>query len=134
MVKIIINADGVIFGRLCSFAAKKALEGNEVIIVNSEKSIITGNKKNIIERYSSIRKKGGHSLKGPKYSRVPSKMLKRAIRGMLPDFREGQGKLAFKRIKSYDNIPKEFEKEKMIKMESPNKIKYMDVEELSRLI
>ena len=55
--KIIIYATGAVFGRLCSFAAKNALEGNEVIIVNSEKTIITGNKKNIIDEYGEIRKK-----------------------------------------------------------------------------
>jgi len=33
---MIINADNLIVGRLASFAAKKALMGEEVIIVNSE--------------------------------------------------------------------------------------------------
>lgn len=132
--KTIIDATGSIFGRLCSFAAKKALEGNEVIIVNSEKTAITGNKQNIIEEYGEIRKKGGHSLKGPKYSRVPYKMLKRGIRGMLPDFRKGIGKQAFKRIKCYDGIPKEFENKRTIKMPILKKVKYIGLEELSERI
>lgn len=132
--KTIIDATGTIFGRLCSFAAKKALEGNEVIIVNSERTVITGNKKNIIEEYGEIRKKGGHSLKGPKYSKVPYKMLKRGIRGMLPDFRGGIGKQAFKRVKCYNGIPKELENEKIIKMPILKKVKYIRLEELSERI
>ncbi|MEK6873114.1 MAG: 50S ribosomal protein L13 [Nanoarchaeota archaeon] len=132
--KTIIDATGAIFGRLCSFAAKKALEGDDVIIINSERTVITGNKKNIIEEYGEIRKKGGHSLKGPKYSRVPYKMLKRGIRGMLPDFRRGIGKQAFKGVKCYNGIPKELENEKIIKMPILKKVKYIGLEELSGLI
>ncbi len=45
MAKIIINAENGSFGRVASFAAKQALLGNEVTVVNSEKAIITGNKK-----------------------------------------------------------------------------------------
>ena len=131
--QIIIDADGAIFGRLCSFAAKKVLEGSEVIIVNSEKSIITGNKKNIIGEYGELSKKGGHSLKGPKYSKIPHKILKRGIRGMLPDFRKGIGKQAFKRIKCYDDLPEEFKNKKTINMKE-KKLKYITVEEISRLI
>ena len=48
--KIIIDANGAVFGRLCSFAAKKALEGDEVIIVNSENAIMTGNKSDLIQK------------------------------------------------------------------------------------
>ena len=98
MSKIIIDGNGAVFGRICSFAAKRALEGNEIIVVNSEKTIMTGNKKDIIAKYSAIRKKGGHSQKGPKLSNVPHMILKRAIRGMLPDHRKGQGKETLKRI------------------------------------
>lgn len=132
--RIIINAKGAIFGRLCSFAAKKALEGNEVIVLNSEEAIISGNKKNIIERYTKLRKKGGHSLKGPKYSRSSYKILKRGIRGMLPDFRKGQGKEAFSRLRCYNGIPIEFENEKMLEISAPKKIKFISIKELAERI
>ena len=69
--KIIIDANGAIFGRLCGFAAKTALKGEEVIIVNCEKALITGNKKNIIEKYKKLREKGKSSQKSPKYVRIP---------------------------------------------------------------
>ena len=134
MVRIIIDGNGAIFGRICSFTAKKALEGNEVIIVNSEKTIMTGNKKDTIAKYSSIRKKGGHSQKGPKLSNVPHRILKRAIRGMLPDHRKGQGKETLKRIKCYDGMPEEFKEEKMMKVNAPKKLKFMELKELASKI
>jgi len=134
MAKIIINGTGAVFGRICSFAAKKALEGNEIIILNSEKTIISGNKKDIISKYKEIKAKGGHSQKGPKYSNIPYKMLKRGIRGMLPDHRRGIGKQALLNIKCYDGIPKEFENEKMIQINAPLKNKYIELKELSEKI
>ena len=134
MARIIIDGNGAVFGRICSFTAKKALEGNEVIIVNSEKTIMTGNKKDTIAKYSSVRKKGGHSQKGPKLSNVPHRILKRAIRGMLPDHRKGQGKETLKRIKCYDGIPEEFKEEKMMKVNAPKKLKFMELKELASKI
>ena len=134
MARIIIDGNGAVFGRICSFTAKKALEGNEVIIVNSEKTIMTGNKKDTIAKYSSIRKKGGHSQKGPKLSNVPHRILKRAIRGMLPDHRKGQGKETLKRIKCYDGMPEEFKEEKMMKVNAPKKLKFMELKELASKI
>jgi len=131
MAQIIIDAEESVFGRLCSYAAKQALEGNEIIIVNSEKAIISGNKTEIFEKFKVLRAKGGHSQKGPKYSKVPFMMLKRGIRGMLPDFRKGQGKQAFQRIKCYDGIPEEFKNKKIIKLEIQRPKKYTQLKELS---
>jgi len=133
-MKIIIDANHGIFGRLCSFAAKKALQGDEVVIVNSEKAVISGDKKDIIAKYVRLKEKGGSSLKGPKYSRIAYKMLKRGIRGMLPDFRKGQGKEAFSRIRCYNGIPKEFENEKMIKSGKAKPRKYIELGELAKRI
>jgi len=134
MEKIIINGKGAVFGRICSFAAKKALEGNEIIILNSEKTIISGNKKDIIAKYRGIRAKGGHSQKGPKYTNIPYRMLKRGIRGMLPDHRRGIGKQALLKIMCYEGIPKEFENEKMIQITAPLKNKHIELKELSEKI
>jgi len=59
--------------------------------------IITGNKKNIEEYYESKRKRVGSTLKGPKISRTSEKIVKRTIRGMLPNYRTGRGREALKR-------------------------------------
>jgi large subunit ribosomal protein L13 len=130
MAEIIIDGSGAVFGRLCSFTAKKALEGSEIVIVNSEKVIITGNKKDTIEKYRVLKAKGGHSQKGPKHGRVAFMLLKRGIRGMLPDHRRGIGKQAFLRIKCYDGVPEEFKDKKMMKISAPQKLKYIELKEL----
>jgi len=134
MSRLIIDGSGAVFGRICSFAAKRAIEGGEVTIVNSEKTIMTGNKKDLIAKYSDIRKKGGHSQKGPKLANVPFRILKRSIRSMLPDHRRGQGKEALKRIKCYDGIPIELKDEKMMKINAPKKLKFMELKELASKI
>jgi ribosomal protein L13 len=45
------------------------------VIVNSEKSVITGRKNTSIEKYKTLKSKGGSAQKGPNYSRIPYKML-----------------------------------------------------------
>ena len=131
MARFILDANEAIFGRLCVFAAKKALEGNEIIIVNSNNAIITGNKKDIIEKYKKLIDKGGSSQKGPKYIKLPYKMLKRGIRGMLPDHRRGIGKQALSRVKCYNELPKEFENEKKIKSGKIKPKKFIKLKELA---
>ncbi len=130
MTRIIIDGTGAVFGRLSSFAAKKALEGNELVVVNSDKVIITGSKSNVSEKYRKLRAKGGHSLKGPKISKSPEILLKKGIRGMLPDHRRGIGKEAFKRVRCYKGVPEELKKEKMLRINAPKKLKYIELNEL----
>ena len=129
--KIIIDGEGSILGRLCTYIAKEALQGNEIIILNSEKVIITGNKANIIKKYKTLRGLGGTTQKGPYFPKRPFMILKRAIRGMLPSHREGVGREAFKRIICHEGIPKEFEKEKIIKIKTTKPEKFIDLKELS---
>jgi len=128
--RMIINAKGAVFGRLCSYAAKQALLGKEVVVVNSEKAVISGNKNEIIARYKGLRDKGGFSQKGPRVSKSPYRLMKRGIRGMLPDFRSGQGKLAFARVKCYEGVPAEFEEKEMIKIKKQMPVRYIELKQL----
>ena len=132
--KIVIDAEGEIFGRLCSFAAKQALEGNDIIILNCEKSIISGDKNGIIAKYRVARSRGGHSGKGPHHSKIVHHLMKKSIRGMLPDFRWGEGRAAFLRIKCYEGIPKEFEKEKAIKLKTNKPNRYIQLKEVADVL
>ena len=54
--------------------------------------------------------------------------------GMLPDYREGRGKLALKRIKCFSGMPAEYEKEKMIKAGKEKHTRYMNIKQLSKKI
>ncbi len=127
-MKIIDGKDAVL-GRLASYAAKEALKGEEVIIVNCKEVIITGNKKDIEESFKKKKSRVGSGQKGPKHSKIDYKIVKRTIRGMIPNHRRGRGKDAFKRIKCYSNEPTEFKDKEKIKFnkESEKKIKIKDL-------
>ena len=107
---ILINAENRVIGRLATFVAKKALQGEEITIVNAEKAIITGSKKDAVRKYRSkmdIRGKGNPE-KGPKFSRMPDRVLRRSIRGMLP-WKSIRGRDAYRKVHAYIGIPEEFE-------------------------
>ncbi len=122
----------MVLGRLASYVAKESLKGEEIAIVNCSEVVITGNKEDIKEKFKEKRSRFGSSQKGPKHSRKSEKIVKRAIRGMLPNYREGTGREAWKRIRCYDKIPKELEGKEFIKLKEENKIKTNKVEEFTK--
>ncbi len=131
MTKIIDGKDAVL-GRLASYVAKESLKGEEIVILNCEQVIITGNKKNIEKDFEEKRGRVGSSQKGPKHHRISEKIVKRVIRGMLPDFRKGRGKETLKRIKCYNKIPKEFQEKKKIVAGKEKKTKFIRIKEISK--
>ena len=128
----IINGQDVVMGRLASFVAKELLKGEEINVVNCNKVIISGNKKNIEEEFKEKRSKYGSSQKGPKHPRVSEKIVKRSIRGMLPNHRVGRGRIAWKNLRCYNELPKEFEGKNMVELEKPTKIKFVQVKHLQK--
>lgn len=131
---IIIDGAGAILGRLASYAAKQSLLGKEVVIVNCDKVIIAGNRKNIIEEWSNATRRGGHSLKGPFVPRKNTeKMVKRTIRGML-SYKQGRGLAAWKRVRCYPSLPAEYEAAKKLTLLRPVKNQTIQLVELSRVI
>lgn len=105
----VINAEGRKLGRMCSEAVGKAMAGEKVRIVNSEKAIITGKKEGIIERYKTRFniKDIGNPRKSPKMvSRRPDLFIKKTIKGMIPQEKK-KGKKAQKRIKAHIEVPEE---------------------------
>jgi len=129
---IIIDADGMTLGRLSTNAAKRLLNGEEIAIVNSEKAIISGKKSAIKNHYKEKRELGTYR-KGPFFPRMPDMIVKRTIRGMIP-YQTPHGRMAFKRLKCYMGVPKEFEGKKleMIKESKKQPIEFMTIEELSK--
>ena len=128
----IIDADGAILGRMCTHVAKRLLSGEEIAIVNSEKAIISGKKSSIKNRYKQKREVGTYR-KGPFFPRMPDRFVKRTVRGMIP-YQTPYGRTAFKKLKCYMGIPKEFEGKKLEKIKDAEKqpVEYMTLEELSR--
>ena len=125
----IIDGKNATLGRLASYASKEVLKGEKIIILNCGEVIITGNKKNIRETFREKREKVGSGQKGPKYSRQDYKIVKRAIRGMLPNHRKGRGKIAYNLIRCYNHVPEEFEKSKKITFEN-KKNKFIKIKEI----
>jgi len=128
----IIDGKNAVLGRLASYTAKEALKGEDIIILNCEDIIITGNKKNIEENFDARRNRVGHSQKGPRHSKSSEKIVKRAIRGMLPDHRGGRGKIAFKKIKCCVGVPKEFQESKKILAGKQKKTKFSRIKDFSK--
>jgi large subunit ribosomal protein L13 len=106
----IVDASGCRVGRLATSIAKRLLNEEEIVIVNAEKAIITGRERQIKAEFKK-RREIGSSRKGPFYPRMPHLILKRAIRGMLP-YQKPFGRKAYKRLKVYIGVPKEFEGKK----------------------
>jgi ribosomal protein uL13 len=126
----IIDGKNAILGRLASYVAKQALQGEEIVILNCEQIIISGRREDIQEKFKARRRRVGSSQKGPKVSKAHYQIVKRAIRGMLPDHRLGRGKQALKRIKCYNGIPKEFEDKKKIVSGKEKQGKFIEIREI----
>ena len=115
---MIINAENLIVGRIAAVAAKKALLGEKVDIVNCEKAVMTGNKKNIFARYKAKREMG-QVYHGPYILRNPDRFVKRTIRGMLP-YKQEKGRKAFDAIKCHVGIPEELKGKETQTIENAN--------------
>jgi large subunit ribosomal protein L13 len=131
----IIDADGLILGRLASHVAQRLLAGEEIVIVNAEKAIITGGKDDVIAHFRH-RRDVGSGRKGPLYPRTPHMMLKRTVRGMLP-FKKPRGRDAYKRLKVHISVPTELSKKKFESIEGASQLstqRYMTLGEVSEVL
>lgn len=130
---ILIDASGLILGRMCSAVAKRLLNGEKVVVVNAEKAIISGKKRSKIPEMKLFLEVG-HFRKGPFHPRKPDYIVKRTIRGMLP-WKQAKGKEAYKRLRVYFGVPEDFKGKpaQTLKFASAEKLKcsYFTVGELA---
>lgn len=115
MEEIIIDASNCIAGKLATFAAKQAILGKKVSIVNAEKAIISGNPRYYIEKWKKLKFEYGSPRAGPYISHLPDRFLRLIIRRMIKKRRSGRE--AYKRVLCYINMPKEFEGKEIISLE-----------------
>jgi len=132
---MIVDATGLVMGRLASVAASRLLAGEEINIVNAEKAIITGNREGIYADYGQARSRGSREG-GPFFPRRPEMILKRTVRGMLP-YKLKRGKDAMSRLRIYVGVPKEFkgmqfEQPEGAKMRLTSNNKYIELGDLSK--
>ena len=134
---MIINAEDTILGRLATYAAKQALLGEKVFIINCEKAIITGSRKDILNDFAE-RIARGNPFKGPYFPRRSDMIVRRTVRGMLPR-RKSKGRIAYKNVICYLGMPESLKNEKIISLENANinrlrTLKYLYLKEISRVI
>ena len=101
----VIDASGLILGRMASITAKRLLLGESITIVNAEKAVISGkrlSKAKEAKRFLEV----GHPGKGPFHPRRPDQIIRRSVRGMLPR-RLPKGQAALKRLKVFLGLPQE---------------------------
>lgn len=110
---IFIDASGHTLGRIAGYAAKKALMGEDVVVVNAETIKVSGSKENILKENLDkldIRNKGNYR-EGPFHYKRPDRYVRKAIRGMLP-YKKSRGREAYKRIIVYIGVPEKELKDK----------------------
>ena len=111
----LVNAEGLIVGRMCSKVAKRLLNGEEVTILNAEKAVFSGKKKaKILEAHIFL--EVGAPVRGPFHYRRPDRFLRKTVRGMVP-FKQPKGKEAYKRLRVFMGVPLDLRGKEMITFE-----------------
>lgn len=131
---MIIDATNTILGRLATYAAKQALLGQKIVVINAEKAIVSGEKQQVLARYRERYARGVPS-KGPFLHRHPDRIVRRTIRGMLP-YKIPRGAEAFKNVMCYSGVPDEYKDQETVTVEAkkdklPN-TKYVTVLDISK--
>jgi large subunit ribosomal protein L13 len=107
-----------------------------VIILNAEKAIISGKKKSKVAEAKEFLEVGSPK-RGPFHYRRPDRILRKTVKGMLPH-RQPKGKSAYKRLRVFLGIPKEFEEIQMITLKEAKASKlrgpYLTLGELAKEI
>ncbi|PCN51135.1 50S ribosomal protein L13 [Candidatus Geothermarchaeota archaeon ex4572_27] len=140
--ELVVNAEGMVAGRLASVVAKLLLKGCRVYVVNVEKALITGKRHMVIGEFMKklqIRSKVNPRRHGPFKPRTPEGIFRRMVRGMLPR-KKAKGKEAYRRLRVYRGVPPHLRGREMVTFEeakyrkSPYGPNYMTLEEIARLI
>ncbi len=98
-----VDASGLVVGRAASLIAKRLLNGETVVVLNAEKSVVTGNRAMVIREFTSARAQGS-VRSGPHYPRFPDRIFRRTVRGMLPHLKT-RGKVALDRLHVFIGVP-----------------------------
>jgi large subunit ribosomal protein L13 len=132
----LVNADGLILGRMASKVAKRLLNGEKIIIVNAEKAVLSGKKKSKAAEAKEFLEVGA-PRKGPFHYRRPDRILRKTVRGMLP-FKQPKGKNAYKKLKVFIGVPEDLQGQQMITLKEAQAAKlkgpYFTLAELAKEI
>ena len=107
----VIDAGGLILGRMASNIAKRLLMGEHIIIVNAEKTVLSGKRTSKVAEAKVFLEVGGVG-RGPYHYRRPDKIVRKAVKGMLP-IRQAKGLQAYKRLQVFIGLPDSFKNQKI---------------------
>ncbi|MFB6360593.1 MAG: 50S ribosomal protein L13 [Halobacteriales archaeon] len=119
-------------GRVASQVAEHALDGESVAVVNTEQLVITGDERDVVQKYRKRTELG--SDRGPNYPKRPDGIMKRTIRGMLPH-RTNRGREAFENVRTYVGNPyEEAEQLEDTSLDRLSNIRFVQLGEVSEQI
>jgi large subunit ribosomal protein L13Ae len=110
---IVVDGRDHMLGRLAGLVAKELMLGQQVVVTRCEQMCISGSLMRNKMKWARFRRKRTNTnpKRGPLHFRAPSKMLWRAIRGMVPH-KTKRGQLAMQRLKTFDGCPPPYDKVK----------------------
>jgi large subunit ribosomal protein L13 len=104
----IIDGRNAVLGRLGSVVAQRIMDGEEIIVVNSEAIVVTGERDMVFADYKARVDRGDTTKrKGPFYPRRADLLFKRTVRGMIP-WTTTSGRDAYRRLHVFVGTPKQF--------------------------
>ena len=135
-----IDATGHVVGRLASVLAKRLLNGEEIVVVNAEKAIVTGKRSVVFQEYRTRHQRGSTASRmrgiGPAYPRRPDLILRRTISRMMP-YQQPRGRDALKRLRVYLAVPDAFKDKPLEIVEDakrPPQGPFMSLGEIAKLL
>lgn len=133
----VIDAQGLVLGRMGSIIAKRLLLGENITVVNCKGAVLVGKKELILKKYQD--KRNNKVVKqGPYFHRNAGDIVKRSLRNMLP-YKNFRGREALNRLRCYACVPKsliETKKEVLetCKVNFDRTFYYTQVGEISKLL
>ena len=104
----IIDGRNAVLGRLGSIVAQRIMDGEEIVVVNAESILVTGERDMVFADYKARVDRGDTTKrKGPFYPRRADLLFKRSVRGMIP-WTTTSGREAYRRLHVFVGTPKQF--------------------------
>ena len=117
----IIDGRNAVLGRLGSLVAQRIMDGEEIVVINAESIVVTGERDMIFADYKARVDRGDTTKrKGPFYPRRADLLFKRSVRGMIP-WTSTSGREAYRRLHVFVGIPKQFADAEMEKVDGAMK-------------
>lgn len=127
---VVVDAADQVLGRVCSRVAKQLLKGENVVVVNAERAVVTG-RPDLVYRVYLEKRWRGDPHHGPYYPTLPEAILRRSVRGMLP-YKKPKGREALRRLRVHAGNPQNLRGERVAKNSSQLTHKYVTLSDISK--